>query len=599
LAALWYSGDIDRDFTPASHFQHERNPYPLVAHGRMFLIAHQMLHAVDIYTGRYLWRAEMPVTDWVAARSQDSRVYGRPVDRNYLATQDAVYVILEREIHVYSADDGSHRRVIGIPSDVQSEVADPRWTEVREQDGLLHAVVGNRLIVLDRHTGELCWQRPSTLGATTFALGDGRVFGLDFVATGPRGSRNQNPQQGTLFVLNARTGETIWSRSVQYDPVPEHEVDNPRPWLLPIDPQLAYNARHRLIVLVARRNSIRVHRAEDGSPVWHRAGEKRNLPRIYPPVVTDDHLVIFQYNGFFAYVLDLVTGDASGQQGIPAPRTCARVLGSNDLLAYRDAATELYDLREQRMIGLNSVRSGCTTSFIPAGGILTAPMLGHGCVCNYPMFASQALFYWPEIETHRPATVTGSWVNQAESVAGETETRTTHGNHESPLAELPIDVSKLRTINSTVERVGDALRVTVQDEGVGYAVQRFEPAQQTAVFQFAVRRTPDTARNGNVSFIFGDGDTPQRWVECRVFYGGRSSLMIAGAMAEPAEAKAVFKRRDQLLVTVSVDCQARTVTLNAGGQEVTSKLTAALEKITHIGYGGANSDNLLSATRGR
>ncbi|MCU0982135.1 MAG: PQQ-binding-like beta-propeller repeat protein, partial [Pirellulaceae bacterium] len=255
LAALWYSGDIDRDFTPASHFQHERNPYPLVAHGRMFLIAHQMLHAVDIYTGRYLWRAEMPVTDWVAARSQDSRVYGRPVDRNYLATQDAVYVILEREIHVYSADDGSHRRVIGIPSDVQSEVADPRWTEVREQDGLLHAVVGNRLIVLDRHTGELCWQRPSTLGATTFALGDGRVFGLDFVATGPRGSRNQNPQQGTLFVLNARTGETIWSRSVQYDPVPEHEVDNPRPWLLPIDPQLAYNARHRLIVLVARRNS--------------------------------------------------------------------------------------------------------------------------------------------------------------------------------------------------------------------------------------------------------------------------------------------------------------------------------------------------------
>ena len=38
LGVLWYSDDVDRYFTPAAHFQHQRQPFPLVVGGRMFLI---------------------------------------------------------------------------------------------------------------------------------------------------------------------------------------------------------------------------------------------------------------------------------------------------------------------------------------------------------------------------------------------------------------------------------------------------------------------------------------------------------------------------------------------------------------------------------
>jgi hypothetical protein len=78
-------------------------------------------------------------------------------------------------------------------------------------------------------------------------------------------------------------------------------------------------------------------------------------------------------------------------------------------LTYRDAATEIYDIDSDRTIPFNSVRAGCTTSFIPAGGMLSAPMLGHGCVCNYPMFASVALCHMPRIDAVRPEAVRQSW----------------------------------------------------------------------------------------------------------------------------------------------------------------------------------------------
>jgi hypothetical protein len=56
---------------------------------------------------------------------------------------------------------------------------------------------------------------------------------------------------------------------------------------------------------------------------------------------------------------------------------------------------------------------------IVAGGVMTAPMLGHGCVCNYPMFASLGLYHCPEIDQYRPAAVMDSWGNQAEELFAE------------------------------------------------------------------------------------------------------------------------------------------------------------------------------------
>ncbi|MBN2451237.1 MAG: PQQ-binding-like beta-propeller repeat protein, partial [Lentisphaeria bacterium] len=628
LGVLWYSGDIDRYFTPASHFQHERHPYPLVAGGRMFLITGQFLHAVDIYTGRYLWRAEMPLTPWIRSRFFDSRIYGRPTERNGVAAPDRVYTVLGDVIHAYDAATGALVHTFAIPPDIEDEAraraTEPReeaihgqrgllqgvppWTEVRLWKGVLLAMLGRHLVALDRHSGALLWRRAGRRETTTYALGEEMLYGLDCDDVPFGGYASPTPRGGVLFALAPGTGALLWERPIEYGGVPEHNVEHPRPWLRPVLPEVAWNAKHGLIVLTVNRNSVQVFRGEDGAPVWSRdippAG---NLQAVYPPVVTDDFLVLSNYRGCYGYLLDVTTGREKGDDtGIPRPRTCARILGNSDLLVYRDAATELYDVAQNRMIQLNSVRSGCTTSFIPAGGVLTAPMLGHGCVCNYPMFASLGLFHWPASEGLRPEQVTASWRNQladrgAARIAGPLDDEEPAPAEPAPSGTAgagPATDFGLR-LNASLEPAPRGMLFRTLDAGAGYALRPAEAPLRQATFTLSAVRAPGTNRHGNAFLVLGTGATPADWLECRLYYGGRSSLMLTGKGVETKEEKVALQRGDPFVLTATVDCAAGTLTFEVSGHSLTTRLTNPIQGITHYGYGGANADTVFSPIRVR
>ena len=283
--------------------------------------------------------------------------------------------------------------------------------------------------------------------------------------------------------------------------------------------------------------------------------------------------------------------------GIPRPRTCGRIIGNNSLLVYRDAATEFYDVVGNRMIGFNSVRAGCTTSFIPAGGVMTAPMLGHGCVCNYPMFASLGLYHWPGIDEHRPAAVKANWVNQTDALLAANAAAAA-ADPFAASASGTVDLDAFRLTNSVVERSGNAALFRTKDRNAGYAVRAAAKPLQRATFSFSLKRAAGnqvTGRHGNAFFVCGASPAADRLIECRLYYGGRSSLMITGSQVEHVEQKVSFSTRGPFTVDVTVDCDARTVTFAADGKRVTSKTTAPIAAITHYGYGGANSDTLFTA----
>ncbi|MBM3861494.1 MAG: hypothetical protein FJ395_17855 [Verrucomicrobia bacterium] len=587
LGVLWYSGNIDRYFTPASHFQHERQPYPLVLDGRMFLITGQVLHAIDIYTGGYLWKSEMPLTPWVQTRLFDSRVYGRPTERNYVVASDWIYVVTGENILAYDTATGRNVKTFEVPSQFAGPAAPPPreekfmgqratiqatplWTEVRLWKNLLVTMLGKNLVALDRHSGDVRWSRASSKAMTTYAVGGDTLFGLD----------HDTSKSGLLFAMNPETGKIVWQKQAEYAAVPRHTVDNPRPWLPPVAPELSYNPKHAFVVLTVNRNGVHLFRAADGSPVWSKPDTAgKNVAGIYPPVVTDDYIVLSQYHGCYGFPLDILTGKELGENtGIPRPRTCARIIGNNNLLVYRDAATELYDIAQNRMIGLNSLRSGCTTSFIPAGGIVTAPMLGHGCVCNYPMFASLALFHNPRIESWRPAAIARSWSNQAPV--------------KTPAPVVAnVNVEKFRLINATIAKDAFGFAVASKDQGAGYAVRPADRPLEKAVFTFAVKRRPGSAGQGNAFFVCGSSDN---WIECRLYYGGRRNMEITGKLVEPAKANLNPVKAAAINVTVTVDCTAKTVTLEAAGAKLTTKITAPITAITHYGCGGANADNVFT-----
>lgn len=628
LGVLWYSGDIDRFFTPETHFQHERNPYPLVSDGRMFIITGEKIHCVDIYTGSYLWRAEVPLTPYVKTRFFDSRQYGRPTDRSCAVAADWLYVVTGAALHAFDVASGNATRVIEIPGRLRDQAHSaihetrmiraqgqsgevqgiPEWTEVRLCGDLLVAMLGRHLVALDRHTGELRWDRPSERGSTTCALGGGILFGLDYDTPGRGAAGKAGTNEGKLFAMNVADGAVRWEKNVAYGASPRETVreELARAWHEPIQPVLAHNAKHGLIVLAANRNELQVFRAADGAPAW--SGPRvtqQDLRRVYAPVVTEDYLLLSEYKGAYGYLFDIVTGKEAGENtAIPRPRTCARVIGNNHLLVYRDAATELYDIDGNRMIGLNSMRSGCTTSFIPAGGIMAAPMLGHGCVCNYPMFASVALHHMPDIDRHRPARVTASWVNQAKSLegggSGADGDDDDDGAPVSPEGGAPMEVGSFRLLNATMEASDGGALFRTSDEKAGYAVRRADAPISKAIFRFTVQRAAGKSgekRHGNAFFVFGGGPDPGDWVECQLYYGGRSSLVLAGKGVARAEEKAKFDARGRIGVTVAVDIEAGTITLEAAGARVSARMTGPMDAIRYFGYGGANSDNVFGPIR--
>lgn len=616
LGLLWYSGDIDRYFTPATHFQHERNPYPLVSDGRMFLITGHYLHAVDIYTGMYLWKTEMPHTPWIETYYFDTRYYGRATERHCALAHDLFYAVTGEKINAYDTASGELRVEIAVPAQFHAAVAEtqktldysaqghrgtirpvPPWSEVRLHGDLLLAVFGKHLAAMDRHSGDLRWSRESTRQTTAYAVGGETLYGVDYDMPARTGG-DQGSNTALLFALDPATGRVAWETTVSYLPAPEHTpmLKSLRPWLRAAVPVVAYNTKHRLVILSINGNELHVHRADDGSEVWSLTGQTRGDPlRIAPPVIMDDYLLVSQYNDCFGFLLDVRTGKEVGETtGIPQPRTCARVIGNDNLLVYRDAATELYDVNENRMIGINSLRSGCTTSFIPAGGIMTAPMLGHGCVCNYPMFASIALYHLPLADSFRPARVTESWHNQLE-VLIEKNAAASQPPGDKVRNEPPVDLKAFHLINGVLTAVpGPAVRFETRDSKAGYAVRKVAAPLKRATFTFSVSRAPAKDRHGNAFFVCGNGDQPENWIECRLFYGGRRSVEITGKYAQTVVEQIDFPQQRTFPVTVTVDCEARTVTLTAAGRTVSSRIEGSLDTITHVGYGGVNCANVFT-----
>ncbi len=629
LGVLWYSGDIDRFFTPATHFQHERNPHGLVSQGRMFLITGHFLHCVDIYTGNYLWKTELPLTPWIKTWYYDSRAAGRSTERSYVAAEDLIYIVTGKEIHSYETATGKAAKVIAIPEALRTRVQSgplapktmpykgkgaplgwkseeyqiqtaPEWTEVRLFGDLLLAMLGPNLAAVDRRSGELQWCRESSLEATVFAIGGDRLFGLDFrMPPNERRGPVDVDTSALLFALNPRSGDKIWEKEVDLSPQTSVLPRIPNPWNAPALPTLTVNVKHGLLLANVDMDKIHAVRMADGEPVWSREYDSGGY-RGGHMVATDDRLMVSGYNNFAGYLLDIATGKESGvDTGIPQPRTCGLIIGNNNLLTYRDAATEFYDIQGNRTIGLNSVRAGCTASFFPAGGVMNAPMLGHGCVCNYPMFASLALYHLPWIEDFRPRRVKDSWVNEAAERAAN-RAGPPAANRKPNVPVVKIDTSGFRTINCAVEASRGGLRVATKEEGAGYAVKKMEKPSRKFVFRFTVQRAPaktGTKRNGNAFFVFGRGGDLKDMMECRLYYGGRSSLTIGGSSVEEADEKMTFDRRKPMAVTVSVDLDAGTVSFETQGKKIVSKITGSLDAITHYGFGGSNSDSLIADFR--
>ncbi|MFZ5831664.1 MAG: PQQ-binding-like beta-propeller repeat protein [Planctomycetota bacterium] len=397
---LWYSGGIDHDFSPAFEYHHNRNPYPTISQGRMFLLAASDVHAVDVWTGRHLWKVALPETDKTQRWLTDHRTYSRPTDQNLIATPDTVYVIRENEAVRLDAATG---KLLGK---ITVEGGEP-WDEARLTGDTLYVASGNRLLALDRRTGKLHWEHKVSDTNIAFAIDSARAYLVGYSAQRSRDPKPVEAARSTLVALRLSDGQPIWKAQVEAVERPEQSessVGKPK-WSgvffeNPLKPVVISGAAGVTLVILDR-HRFYAFESGSGKQLWSYTGGARltDLVGFEPPVVTNE-LVICD-NGS---VLDLRTGQPAGPKEIGGRGTgCNRFVGSDALVTFRSALACVLDFESGERTYLSSTRSGCTNGMLPAAGILSGPNTAHGCVCNYPFLASYAMFHLPDAARWAPA----------------------------------------------------------------------------------------------------------------------------------------------------------------------------------------------------
>jgi len=396
---LWYSGESDLLGIPEFEYQHSRSPFPLYWKGCLYYLAAHKLHATDMYTGRYLWKYELPRTEKTKALTWVHRPFARPDDDNFLVMNDRIYVISKAVCHVIDAITGKKIKIIEIPPEIEMR-GGAAWKEFRAENNRLYAVFENTLTCMDALSGKLLWKRPGPMKDVTFAVHGDKLFCADYDAP-PRFGGTTKESHARVQVLSSRTGKEIWNTDLPVPVLQKYSIAGVQGgainWVAPIKPILAYNKKHNVLLVIVNRQYWTAFNASSGRDLWKKTIKwpPANIHRLEAPILLNDYVIPHQKDyAEKGVVFDVLTGrDADLGYIVPSKRGCGRIIGSEHLLTYRDAASVIYDLDHKKLLRNNAIRSGCTNAMIPAGGILNAPNFANGCVCNYPIFASYALWH--------------------------------------------------------------------------------------------------------------------------------------------------------------------------------------------------------------
>ena len=385
LAILWYGDGRDHGFYKRKDYGHGLKPQ--VSGGRLFAlqVATNTLKSVDAYTGRLLW----------------SRKLGGSA--RYASMPDAVYVADERNCLVLDHASGKTNNTFTLdidqPKDVPVSASDIRV----DGDVVVIAVRFNKenaisrgrwnselLIALDRSNGRQLWSRPANLRYNTaaIALSGGRVYCIDShspaeIAAMARRGINVDKQPSTILALDALSGRELW-KTVRTD-APAKLTTLHFMGLRTQDDWLAYSTDQDLLV-GGKGNHTFALSGKTGHTVWEKP------VRGQQPLILGPKSFINQTGHTYEVGSgSLLSGDALFRRG-----GCNYAVGGKNLLFLRSNCATYVDIGTKQEYAIRNLRSGCSNSLVAADGLLNAPCFSVGCVCNYPIQTSFAMFHMPQ-----------------------------------------------------------------------------------------------------------------------------------------------------------------------------------------------------------
>ena len=449
LGLLWFGGSSNVDVLP----RHGHGPPEQVIGGRLFIEGMNSLSCRDVYTGRVIWKKDYKDLGTYDIY-YDETYKDTPLDpaynqvhipgangrgTNYVATDDAVYLVIGGKCHVLDVRTGRTLRQIVLPEEVGGE--DREWGFIGVYNDVLLGGAGfaeyrkrldlsfkdsdeklsgnskgygsksfdksasSALVAFNRHNGEVLWKvdaRHSFIHNGIVA-GDGKVYCLDKL---PKQIEDKLKRRGgvspdtyRIIAVDYRTGEPEW----------EEEGGIFGTWLgyseqFGLLLQAGASASDRLKSEVGQ--GMAVYRGDDGSLKW------RVDDRAYSgPCILHNDTILTNANSY-----QLSSGAFSLLDGTPKlilnPLTnqeqpwqicraygCNNIIASEHMLTFRSGAAGYYDLNTLSGTGnLGGFKSGCTSNLVVANGVLNAPDYTRTCSCSYQNQTSLALVHMPEMD---------------------------------------------------------------------------------------------------------------------------------------------------------------------------------------------------------
>lgn len=435
LGLLWFGGNTHDDVLP----RHGHGPPEQVVGGRLFVEGVNSLSARDVYTGKRLWKREFEDlgtfgvyydntyrADPLSTSYNQVHIPGANTrGTNFVVTDDKVYLVIGGNCLVMDPATGETLATFSLPGEPDAEEK-PTWGYIGVYEDLLIAssqfvpfskkyelemksvwdnfdkTSSQKLLVMNRHTGEVLWTREARFAFCHNAMtaGGDKLFCIDSLPKSVldtmrrRGKKNEEKAQ--LFAIDLKTGQNVWTS--------DNNVFGT--WL-------SYDKKHDLLLESGRasRDMVRdeptdrmtVRRGETGEVVWSKPIQHGG------PCMIHGETVYFNAIQDQGTAVDLLTGDTKmrvnplTEQEIPwsyhRKYGCNSVSAAEYLLMFRSGTAGYYDLAGDGGTGnLGGFKSGCTSNLVAADGVLNAPDYTRTCTCTYPNQTSLALVHMPEIE---------------------------------------------------------------------------------------------------------------------------------------------------------------------------------------------------------
>ena len=398
LGVLWFGG-------PAAagelfYNRHYWAPSMAVIDGRMFIEGPQVFAAIDVYTGRVLWKIKLP--EGTSPGRRGNFFEQVRVGFHYVVASDYIYLSDGNSCKLLDPVTGKTVKELTLPSTEQ------RWGRMRISNDLLVATIWEKkdgeempvaIQAFDRTSGDPYWRHEATVSCPLVAIGKDKVYYFDGALSHlyddwkRKGLVPEASKYRVLKAIDTRTGEQVW----------EQVTNQIVTWV-----GFSEDAD---VLISSNKKGIEARSGESGKALWQKTAEGKGFrghpENLWDRVILWKDRIIDQRGPGLSYDLKTgepimqkhpITGEELPWQFTKAGHHCNYAVASPHLVTFRAATAGFLDLESGTTGRLEGFRSGCRNSLIPANGVLNAPNFAHGCSCSYNLFTSLALVHVPDVE---------------------------------------------------------------------------------------------------------------------------------------------------------------------------------------------------------